>query len=182
MNSLLGPTSAANQITHFRVRFSLASEWYVSKTVCAAKPWSDSLQRRKLLNTVMCRSTAEHIHPQIQETGGGEAVEFLTDKFYTVALCLGTGTKMYYIKNSLSLCTLDDQGHFCTSVGRVGRQLPNSNPAQLFSILHTVSGARPAFSRMDIGDHASALGTTRHLYVALSIRLLNGLMSSRSYT
>jgi len=46
----------------------------------------------------------------------------LNDKFYIVALCLGIGTKMYHKKNSRSFCTLDDQGHFYTSVGGVQTQ------------------------------------------------------------
>jgi len=49
------------------------------------------------------------IHTQIQEK---KAVGFLTDKFYIVVLCLGTGTKMYGIKNSRSFCTVDNLGHF----------------------------------------------------------------------
>jgi hypothetical protein len=62
-----------------------------------------------------------------------KAVGFLTDKFYTVALCLGTGTKMYQKESSRSFSTLHDQGHFCTSVGVLGTELPNSDAAQLFS-------------------------------------------------
>ena len=137
------------------------------------------------MNTTMCRSTAEPIHPKIRK----KVVGFLTDKFYIVALCLGTGTKMHHKKRSPSFCTLDDQGHFCTSVGGVGRELPISDAAQLFSVFHAVLGDSPASSRMDIGDHVSALAIPCHLYVAvkysiylaLSLRMSNGLMS-RSYT
>lgn len=83
------------------------------------------------------------------------------------------------------------RAHFCTSVGGVRRELPNSDAAQLFfSVFHVVPGARPASSRMDIGDHSSAFGILSHLYLAmkysmylaLSLRLLSGFMSSRSYT
>jgi hypothetical protein len=64
---------------------------------------------------------------------------------------------MYHKESSRSFCTLDHQEHFCISVGGVGRELPNSNVAQLFSIFHAVPGARPAFNLMDTGDHGSAL-------------------------
>ena len=63
-------------------------------------------------------------HPP--QNSGKKVVGFLNDKFHIVALFLGIGTKMHHKIISRSFCTLDDQGHFCASVGGVRtRMLPS---------------------------------------------------------
>ena len=120
-----------------------------------------------------------------------KAVGFLNDKFYSVALYIGTGTKMYHKESSRSFCTLDDQGHFCTSVGGEGRELPTRMlPTCSQYFMPFLGPVQPSVAWILVA--MSQHYTYRHLYfavkytyttyVALFLRLLSGLMSSLSYT